>query len=292
MTVTQRDRPSQYGHVPSQGSRPVVVALVLGEDERRRISDAVRTRADVRFVERLDELLSTLRTEERPILALLVEPRDRDHRQVAGAVCALRQRLPTLPIIGYCRIGHEHSAAIRELAVAGVHELVFRGVDDSGGMLRSVLSSAAHATVADAILGELLPLIPAPLHAFIRFCLTSPQHAHSVGAVAGALGINRKTLVNYCARANLPSPGRLLSWCRLLLAAQYLATTTRTVERIALQLDFASDTALRNMIKRYTGMRAQELRHRDGASVVLAHLTRALASHRAAHTARAEPTVD
>jgi AraC-like DNA-binding protein len=287
MTVTQQGRSLRRGHVQAQGNRPVVVALVLGPDERRRISDAVRTRAVVRFVDRLDELLLTLRTEEQPILALLVEPRDRDDRQVAGTVRALRQRLPTLPIIGYCRIGHEHSAAIRELAVAGVHELVFRGVDDSGVMLRSVLSSAAHATVAEAVLDELLPLMPTPLHPFIQFCLTSPSHAHSVGGVAGALGINRKTLVNYCARANLPSPGRLLSWLRLLLAAHYLATTTRTVERIALQLDFASDTALRNMIKRYTGLRAQELRHRDGASVVLAHLVRALASHRASHTAEA-----
>jgi AraC-like DNA-binding protein len=284
MTVTEQGRALRHGNVPALGSRPVVVALVLGSDERRRLGDAVRNRADVRFVERLDELLSTLRTEEQPILAVLVEPRDRDDRQVAGAVRSLRQRLPSLPIIGYCRIGHEHSASIRELAVAGVHELVFRGVDDTGVMLRSVLSSAAHATVADAMLSELLPLVPAPLHPFIRFCLTSPQHAHSVGGVAGALGINRKTLVNYCARADLPSPGRLLSWCRLLLAAHYLATTTRTVERIALQLDFASDTALRNMIKRYTGMRAQELRHRDGASVVLAHLTRALASHRDARS--------
>ena len=283
MTVTQQGQALRHGNVAAVSSRPVVVALVLGPEERRRVGDAVRSRAVVRFVDRLDELLLTLRTEEQPILALLVEPKDRDDRQVAGAVRSLRQRLPTLPIIGYCRIGHEHSAAIRELAVAGVHELVFRGVDDSGVMLRSVLGSAAHATVAEVVLAELLPLIPAPLHPFIRFSVTSPQHAHSVGGVAGALGINRKTLVNYCARANLPSPGRLLSWCRLLLAAQYLATTTRTVERIALQLDFASDTALRNMIKRYTGMRAQELRHRGGASDVLAHLTRALSSHRTSH---------
>jgi AraC-like DNA-binding protein len=272
--------------VPTLANRPVVVALVLGAEERRRICDALRNRAEVRFVERLDELLLTLRTEEQPLLALLVEPRDRDDRQVAGAVRALRQRLPTLPIIGYCRIGHEHSASIRDLAAAGVHELVFRGVDDTGVMLRSILASAAHATVAEAMLGELLPLTPAPLHPFIQFCLKSPQHAHSVGGVAAALGINRKTLVNYCARANLPSPGRLLSWCRLLLAAHYLATTTRTVERIAMQLDFACDTALRNMIKRYTGMRAHELRHRDGASIVVAHLTRALSAYRATHTAK------
>jgi AraC-like DNA-binding protein len=285
MTVTEQGPALRHGHAATLESRPVLVALVLGCDERRRLNDAVRNRADVRFVERLDELLLTLRTEEQPILALLVEPRDRDDRPVAGTVRSLRQRLPTKPIIGYCRIGYEHSASIRELAVAGVHELVFRGVDDSGVVLRSVLSSAAHTTAADAMLTELLPLIPEPLHPFIQFCLKSPQHAHSVGGVAGALGINRKTLVNYCARADLPSPGKLLSWSRLVLAAHYLATTTRTVEGIALQLDFASDTALRNMIKRYTGLRAQDLRHGDGASVVLAHLRRALASHRDSHRA-------
>jgi AraC-like DNA-binding protein len=163
-----------------------------------------------------------------------------------------------------------------------VHELIFRGVDDSGVALRAVLGSAEQACAAESLLVFLLPLLSPSLHAFARFCLNFPQKAHTVGEVASALGVNRKTLVNYSARACLPAPATLLGWCRLLLATHYLVATTRTVERIALRLDFPSDTALRNMMKRYTGMRAQELRHPGGIELIFGKLTHALAAHRAA----------
>ena len=287
MALTRRGSPLLHAQGQRANSTPVVLALVLGAEERRRVCDAVRDRAVVRFVERIEDVMLTLRNETQPMLALLVEPYDRDDRKVAGTVCAIRQRMPALPIIGYCRAGHEHSASIRDLVVAGVHELVFRGVDDSGVVLRSVLGSATHACAADAILADLLPILPPPLHPFAQFCISNPQSAHTVSQVANALGVNRKTLVNYCARAHLPPPASLLAWCRLLVAAHYLVTTPRTVEKIALQLDFPSDTALRNMIKRYTGVRAQELRNRGGPRFVLARLSQSCAAHRASPRAEA-----
>jgi AraC-like DNA-binding protein len=262
------------------------VALVLGWDERNCVREALRGRATVRFVDRIDEVLKTLGEESRTVIGLLVEPVDRDNRGVAETVQSLRQRLPSLPIIGYCRIGHEHSAAILGLATAGVHELVFRGVDDSGIALRAVLGSAEQSCAAEVILGSLLPLLPPTLHPFARYCLNFPQSAHTVEEVACALGVNRKTLVNYCARACFPAPATLLGWCRLLLATHFLVTTTRTVEKIALRLDFPSDTALRNMMKRYTGMRARELRHPGGMLLVFGKLASVLAAHRTAHSAQ------
>ena len=249
--------------------------------------DAVRDRAVVHFVERIEDVMATLRNETQPIMALLVEPYDRDERTLAGTVRALRQRMPALPIIGYCQAGHEHSEGIRDLVIAGVHELVFRGVDDRGVVLRSVLSSARHACVANVVLADLLPILPPPLHPFAKFCVGHPQSAHTVGQVAHALGVNRKTLVNYCARAQLPPPASLLAWCRVLVAAYYLVHTPRTVEKIALQLDFPSDTALRNMIKRYTGVCAQELRNRGGPKFVLMRLAHACAAYRASQRAQA-----
>lgn len=287
MTVTRQGVALRSGQEAEPRESPILLALVLGTEERRRVSDAVRDRAQVRFVERIEELLFNLRSETRPILALLVEPTDRDNRKLAGTVCSLKQQMPALAIIGYCRIGHEHSASIRELAAAGVHELVFRGVDDSGVVLRSIVGSAVQACAAEVILVRTLPLLPTPLHPFIKFCIANPQNAHTVGEVASALGVNRKTLVNYCARASLPPPASLLAWCRLLLAAHYLGTTTRTVEKIALQLDFPSDTSLRNLIKRYTGVRALELKTRGGTLFVLGRMRDTLEAHRAARTAGA-----
>ena len=78
--------------------------------------------------------------------------------------------------------------------------------------------------------------------------------------VARALGVNRKTLVNHCKAAGFPSPGAVIAWCLILLTAALLATPGVTVERIGVQLNFPSATALRNMLKRYTGLRPTALR--------------------------------
>lgn len=47
---------------------------------------------------------------------------------------------------------------------------------------------------------------------------------------------------------------------RLHGAARSLETTACTIERIGIELGYASDTALRDTIKRYTGRRAGQLR--------------------------------
>jgi AraC-like DNA-binding protein len=265
----------------------VLVALVVGREERARVSESLRGRSAVRFVERIDELSTALDNETRQVVGLLLEPHDGDQRSVVDFIRGVRHRRPGLPVIGYCRVGHEHSAAILSLAAAGVHELVFRGIDDSGVALRSVLRCAEQSCASEILLETLLPMLPASMHPFARYCLTFPQNAHTVAEVASALGVNRKTLVNYCARASLPAPATLLAWCRLLLASYFLVSTTRTVERIALQLDFPSDTALRNMIKRYTGLRATDLRGRGEMRVVFGKLEIAISTYRTMHEVRA-----
>jgi AraC-like DNA-binding protein len=281
--VTVQGHSLRSEQAPAAGVLPVLIALVLGAEERSRVADAIRHRAQVAFVERVGELTSRLATEVCPIIAVIVEPTDRDQRSVADTVQTLRARLPQLPVVGYCRIGLEHSSGIRALAAAGAHELMFHGVDDRGVALRSVLAAGAQACTAEQVLAQLVPLVPKCLHAFVSFCVRFPQKAHSVAEVASALGLNRKTFVNYSTRTQMLAPAELLAWCRLLLASHYLATTTMTVEHIAMQLDFPSDTALRNMMKRYTALRAQEVRARGGLPCLLSIMRAAIAAHRS-HT--------
>lgn len=48
-----------------------------------------------------------------------------------------------------------------------------------------------------------------------------------------------------------------------------LETTGCTIERIAIDLGYASDTALRNTIKRYTGQRASQIRDAGGVGQII-----------------------
>jgi AraC-like DNA-binding protein len=63
---------------------------------------------------------------------------------------------------------------------------------------------------------------------------------------------------------------------RLLLVGHYLGAGNIPVQAIAHQLDFPSATALRNLLKRYTGLRPRDVRAGGGLMPVLAAFTRAL----------------
>ena len=258
----------------------MVLALITGRLERLRIATAVREQAVTHFVTTVGELLARLGAERALPLALVVEPRDAAGRSTAPVVREIVGAYPDLPVIGYCHAGYEHSRDILDLGSAGAHELLFHNIDDSGVALRAVLASAGQACAAAQVLREIAGDVPAALLPLFEFCLAYPERASSVQAVAHVLGVHRKTLVNYCAQASLPPPGALIAWCRLLLVGHFLEMPGRTVERIALRLEFASATALRNMLRRYTGLRPQQVREHGGLQCVVEAFRRSLAARR------------
>ena len=95
--------------------------------------------------------------------------------------------------------------------------------------------------------------------------------------------MHRKTLVNRLAAAGCPTPRVLRTWCRLFVASRLLEEPGRTVESIALQLDFETTTGLRNALKRYTGLQASALRHAGGLTYVLARFNAACDVRRPGH---------
>jgi AraC-like DNA-binding protein len=276
--VTRRGVPLRSVTAPEE--TPIILALIAGRLERLRIDTAVRAHATVRFVGTAGELIAQLVQARSLPIALIVEPRDCDGRSTAPIVRQLVDAHPALPIIGYCHAGYEHSRDILELGLAGAHELLFHGIDDSGVALRGVVTSAGHACAAAQVLSAIKRDIPETLLPMFEFCLSYPERATSVQAVAQVLGVHRKTLVNYCAQASLPPPGAVLAWCRLLLVGHFLQTPGRTVEEIALRVEFASATALRNMLRRYTGLRPQQVRERGGLRCVVDAFRQSLAERR------------
>jgi AraC-like DNA-binding protein len=258
----------------------VLLALITGKLERLRIATAVRGHATVDFVGTTAELVARLGESRALPTAMIVEPRDCDGRGTAALVRQLAAAHPALPIVAYCHAGYEHSRDIVELATAGAHELLFHGIDDSGVALRGVLASATQACAAAQVMRDIRDDIPPVLVPLFEFCLAYPERATSVQAVAHVLGVHRKTLVNYCAQTSMPPPGAILAWCRLLLVGHFLETPARTVEGIALRVEFASATALRNMLRRYTGFRPQQVRERGGLRCVVEAFRRSLAEKR------------
>jgi AraC-like DNA-binding protein len=261
---------------------PVVVACLAERKAQWCVQDALRGRAAVCLVKSLAELNTVLRHETAVIAAVIVGSRDASGAMAAPVVREITARTPSLVLVAYCKAGIEHSPDIRALAAAGVHEFLFQGVDDSGVALRAVLAAAGRTCAAETVMAAVRPHLPIQLHRFAEYCLSYPEQVLSVSAVAKMLGEHRKTVFNHCIEQGLPPPSELLVWCRLLLAAHLLASTTRTIESVALELEFPSDTSLRNMMKRHTGLTASEARDRGGMACVLDALKSRLAQTRTA----------
>lgn len=252
-------------------ARLTVVALVIGPACRARIRGALADRGDVHFCELRGELLS--RATATNASAIIAEPRDREREDVSSAIAAIRAGLPSVPVIAYIADRSATSGDILAMARAGVHDLVRAGFDDVGFALGTALASATASCAADTIRTELQQLVPQAAWPFVSWCLTRAQAPISIGAAAEALGLDRRTLTRRLGRAGLPHPRRIAGWCRVIAAARLLDEPIYTLERVALLLDFPSGTALRNMLRRYTGLRPREIRENGGARCVM-HLFR------------------
>lgn len=209
--------------------------------------------------------------------AVVISAHDAEAERAAVSVVEdIAATHPDVAIIAYCDAGIAHSSRIRALAIAGAHEFLFRDIDDAGVALRSVVNAGDRECSSDRVLGVLRPLLPPTMAGFAEVVVTRPGEAQTVAAVARLLGVHRKTLVNHCLRSHLPPPVELLGWCRLMLAAHVLHRRRGTVEATALELEWASVTSLRNMMKRYTGLSPTDVRNRGGLSWMATALRRRL----------------
>src|SRR5436309_10718060 len=246
-----------------------VAALVLGRLERARLQDAVRGRAILEPVDTVAALEQLVVRSVPRVAAVIAEPFDLHRTPVAPTIARLRAEYPGVALIGLCQPAHKFSTEIVALVHAGVHELVFRGVDDTSEAFRQTLARAAQTSAAREVLNALRPHLTTDAMAIVE---TSVQYAwpdFSSRALAQVLGVNVKTLVKQCRGNGLPSPGALLNWVRLMVVSYLLEAEGRALEHVAAAFGLESASPLRNLMKRYTGLRSLEVRTGGGLKVVI-----------------------
>jgi len=233
-----------------------------------------------------EQLYSMLRSSLDPLDVVAVGTAGRD--DIADVVRQIRRERPQLPVVAYLDPSANQASTIPRITEAGVHEFIIPGYNDEGVRLRAAVLSARRYCAAGYVLGRLAGALPTRLLRFAEAIMADPLRIDSVPALAAAAGVHRKTLYNWCRLTGFFSPGDLLLWSRLALVAHYLGTTRCSVELIARDLGYTSDTALRNTLKRKLGLTATELRDRGGLDAFVSILKHRLAS-RADHP-HTEPT--
>ena len=123
-----RATPSHVEQVTT-ATPPVVIALVRERASAARLVAAFRP-TTVRLVHTVPELSATLHEEGIDVVAVLAEGRDAANNPSGPVLTTLIARFPGIPFLGYCGMGVTHAEELRELAKAGVHELVFRDLKE------------------------------------------------------------------------------------------------------------------------------------------------------------------
>lgn len=75
--------------------------------------------------------------------------------------------------------------------------------------------------------------------------------------------INRNTLLRWCKREALPLPRDLLTWMRVLLAAELLDNPGQSIASVAFACGYACNESLSHAFKKHVGMRIGVLRERE-----------------------------
>lgn len=252
----------------------IIAALVSGAEWRARVANAAREPHQIVWCTHREDLLPLLRGSW--VDALVVEPWDAARQDVAPTVMLVRREFPSLPIVAWCPLSAEAMHEVLLLTKAGVDDVLVREYDDVGELLRGVLASARGRRTASEVLPIVAPLVPADVLPIVASALEQAGRATSVEEIARTLGVHRKTLVNRMSVAGLPPPSAVIAWCRLLLAARLLEDPGRSVEHVAVALEFGSGTALRNMLRRYTRLRPADVRACGGLRCVLELFVQAL----------------
>ena len=273
--VTPGGSASRVGEMRRDSARDShVIALLLHRVTRARIATAVGRRHALVFVTSVEELANAVRECPR-VRTVICEPRDAHGIPTAPVLHDLRASYPSFALIGYCPRGTA-SPDLLALANAGIDELVQEGLDDEGAALRAAYRGSIEACAARQVLAAVKDVIPTPLLPVAQYCLRFPREDHSVGGLARAQGVDRKTLLNHSHRNDFIAPSTLAMWCRILLAAALLEATRETVEQVSYSLEFSSPSSFRNACSRYTGVKPSAWRQAGGLSGVVALFLRAL----------------
>lgn len=191
-----------------------------------------------------------------------------DGRANFDPVRQLKLRFARVTLVAYVTFTPGRARDLFDAGRAGFDGLLIVDQDDSTLQLKSVIEQAEARGVAGLIrhrLGALQPLVrDAVLVAVTRAHLRLTAHR-----LAEILSSSRRTLVAKLAQDRFPPPQKLISWGRLIVAAQMLEDRNRSADGIARVLDFPSGSAFRNSCQRYLRASPQEIRAKGGARFVV-----------------------
>jgi len=245
---------------PARSEEPqLIFGCVESPLRRRKLESSLREAATIRWFHSFVDLREALELEVQRVIVAVVDMIDPTGASAYGFARSLAEHYPGIGLVVYRRMVADSQAEVCQLGAAGVHDILIDGVTDEGYLARSIVLDACRRGAADLVMQELKKVLPERLYLFADAAVRNPAKG-SIVQIAQHLNVHRQTPNTWCKKERYLRPEEVLMWCRLLLVAAMLELTSRTLDSIAIELDYASATSLRNQLKNYTGMTATQIR--------------------------------
>lgn len=181
---------------------------------------------------------------------------------------------PSLALFAYGRFRRQSENDLFQLYRTGVRGIAVRDFDASATALRLHLTEAMEHTVVGVVLAALEDRLTPDLVPLLRYLLSRTHQPLCPADAARFHHSHERTLRGHLHCAGLPPINGLIVWLRLLRAAHLLQDSARSIENVALRLEFASVNSFRNQLRRYAGVSPSELRERGGFQYLLGEFCR------------------
>jgi AraC-like DNA-binding protein len=243
----------------------VVVTLLPNQARFARVQSALRDRYRLIACESWQAVRRACADE--PVSIAVVDPfgtppgRFDDVRQ-------LRLRYPSVTLVLYVSVPPTTPRELFEAGRFGVDGLVLADHDDDPRQVRTFIEQAE----ARGILGIVRQALDGVRPTVRDATLVAVTRAHqrlTPERLARVLGLRRKALAARLAMAGFPPPARLIAWGRLVVAARLLEDEGRTVDSVAMSLDYPSGSAFRNIFRRYLQATPQQVRANGATRFVI-----------------------
>jgi AraC-like DNA-binding protein len=268
-----------HGAPPRSDDRQLIFGCVSSPLRRRKLESSLRDAADIRWFNSFVDLREALETEITRVIVAVVDMADPTGAAAHGFARTLTESHPGIGVVVYRQARNDSEADVCLLGAAGVHDILLEGLTDEGYLAKAIVLDACRRGAADLVMQELKRILPERLFPFADATVRNPGKG-SIALIAQHLNVHRQTPNTWCKKERYLRPEELLVWCRLLLVAAMLELTSRTLDSIAIELDYASATSLRNQLKNYTGMTATQIRG-TGLGAVISVFSGRVAQRRA-----------
>ena len=246
----------------------IVAALLPNPDRQYRLHAALRGR---HHIVPCEDWAALRRACETSPVTLAVFDLYAGGEMTLEPVRQLRRLFPRLITVAYVNGNLDRPHDLFDAGRAGIDGLVLAERDDAPQRLAAVIEQAEARSVASQLRGALAAFHPLVRDA-VLLVVTRAHERLTPEVLARTLSMGRRSLTKRLTDAGFPPPQRLITWGRLVVAAQLLEDPHRSADAVSIALDFPSGSAFRNTCQRYLQSTPSQLRQRGGSEFVVARL--------------------